>query len=98
MRSKNAKINKSELLQSLLEPNRIRILEFLHKNDSCVCELVRELKIKHSLLSHHLSTLMNLKILENEKKGRHIIYRVRDNRANCVNTVLKLINEKIDCN
>jgi ArsR family transcriptional regulator len=80
--------NKTKILQTILEPNRTRILEYLHKSDSCVCEMVRDLKIKHNLLSHHLSTLVKNGLLSNKRKGRHSIYRINNDKIDCVNKIL----------
>ncbi|MBN2100391.1 winged helix-turn-helix transcriptional regulator [Candidatus Dojkabacteria bacterium] len=86
-------------IKAVLEPKRIKILTYLYKSESCVCEMVRELKIRHNLLSHHLSTLTELGVLENRKKGRHSIYRIKDGKRKCISTILDLLNNKsADCN
>lgn len=86
-------------LKTILDPNRIIILMFMQKSESCVCEMVRELGIKHSLLSHHLSTLVDIGFLENKKNGRHSVYRIKDEKLACVNAICELLTENHpDCN
>jgi len=90
-------MNKTERIRSLkqlLEPNRIRILDYLHKSDSCVCEMVRELHIKHNLLSHHLSTLLDKGFLSNKRNGRHIIYRIKNDKMKCVDKILEFVTKQ----
>lgn len=79
-------------IHALLEPNRIHILELLLRNDSCVCEMVKELSIKHSLLSHHLQTLAESGFITNKRNGRHNVYRINEDKVFCVKTVLDLLN------
>ncbi len=86
--------NKTQILKTLMEPTRIQILDHLQKSDACVCEMVQEFDIKHNLLSHHLSTLVDLGFLLNTKKGRHSIYRIDQDRSKCVAKVLELFNSK----
>lgn len=80
-------------LQKILEPTRIKIITMLNKRDTCACEMVKALKIKHNLLSHHLSTLVETGILNNMQNGRHSIYSIKQNKKECVKLILQLINK-----
>jgi DNA-binding transcriptional ArsR family regulator len=45
-----------ESFNLLSEPNRIKILCLLGKNEKlCVCEIIEKLNLKQNLVSHHLS-------------------------------------------
>lgn len=96
MKDKNDKIH---VLQKILDPNRIRILTFLSKGESCACDMVKNLSFKHSLLSHHLSVLQKHDFVSNRRDGKHSIYVIQNSKKACVQKILALvIDEDSDCN
>ena len=67
----------SEIFQGLAYPVRLQILELLEDgNDYAVSEILEKVQIEASLLSHHLSKMKNIGILESYRKGRNIYYRL----------------------
>lgn len=85
---------KLDELQKLLVLNRIRILEVLYKKETCVCKMVSKLDMKHSLISHHLKTLVDIGYLESDRHGQHIVYKLVDSRRGMVGEILTLIHKK----
>ncbi|MBN1331918.1 winged helix-turn-helix transcriptional regulator [Candidatus Dojkabacteria bacterium] len=81
-------------LRKLLAVNRIKILSLLVKEDTCVCQMVRELDLKHSLISHHLKTLIDLGIIESTRNGKHMIYQVVPEKKQDVRDILHLAKLK----
>ncbi len=84
--------NKIAELQKLLVLNRIKILNQLAKEDTCVCKMVDKLNMKHNLISHHLKTLLDLGFITSSRNGHHIIYSLDKNKKDIVKKILKLIN------
>lgn len=82
---------KVENLQKLMVVNRIKILDLLYKEDTCVCKMVEKLGMKHNLISHHLKTLVDMGYLESNRNGQHIMYRLLDAKKNEVDQFLQLI-------
>lgn len=80
-------------LQKLLVLNRIRILNLLYQEETCVCQMVDKLGIKHNLISHHLKTLLDMGYLENNRNGQHIIYSLVEDKREIIKAVLILINK-----
>ena len=80
-------------LQKLLVLNRIKILNQLAKEDTCVCKMVDMLGMKHNLISHHLKTLLDLGFITSNRNGQHIIYSLVNDKKDIVNELLKLINK-----
>ncbi len=80
----------TKTLQKLLIENRIRILNELIHGETCVCELVEILDIKHNLLSHHLNTLNDLGFAKSNRQGRHIKYSIPEKKKLCVQKILDL--------
>jgi ArsR family transcriptional regulator len=52
------------------------ILHALQKQEMCVCELTELVKVDQSTVSKHLSILKNVGLIEDEKKGMKIFYRI----------------------
>ncbi|MBN1617723.1 helix-turn-helix transcriptional regulator [Candidatus Dojkabacteria bacterium] len=79
-------------LQKLLVTNRIKILSLLAQKDTCVCQIVKQLKLKHNLISHHLKTLVDMKYIESKRNGQHIIYRLVNSQKKGILSLLSFIN------
>lgn len=80
-------------LQKLLVPNRINILSLLDIKDTCVCEMVKVLKLKHNLVSHHLKTLVESGYLDTTRNGQHIIYGIKESKKEIVHKLLLFIKK-----
>jgi len=63
-----------EFLKIISDTNRLRILCLLTKKEICVCEIFKALQLSQNLVSHHLSRLEKLALLEKRKEGTFIIY------------------------
>lgn len=63
-------------LKAASEGVRIRILLLLMDREACVCELMEVFQMAQSRLSHHLITLRDSGLLEDEKRGKWNYYRV----------------------
>ena len=67
----------AEIFQGLAFPVRLRILELLEDGQAyAVYEILEKIEIEASLLSHHLSKMKNIGILESCRKGRNIYYKL----------------------
>ena len=82
---------KIKQLKKLLVCNRIKILKLLLERDTCVCEMVDETKLKHSLISHHLKTLIDMGFVKNTRNGQHIIYNLVEEKRKATNEIMDLI-------
>jgi ArsR family transcriptional regulator len=71
---------KSEILEALAHPNRIRILESLRPGPRCNCEIAPELGLEQSNLSRHLKILVQVGILLSWKEGLRVNFKVVDDR------------------
>lgn len=79
-------------LEKLLVTNRIKILRLLYKKDTCVCQMVNKLELKHNLISHHLKTLQDMGYIASTRNGQHIIYHLKESKKNIVENLFKLLN------
>lgn len=64
-------------LKLLGDPNRLHILNLLsNEQERCACELLDELDIKQSTLSHHMSSLKKAHLVSARKEGQWMHYRL----------------------
>jgi DNA-binding transcriptional ArsR family regulator len=69
----------TRILKVLAEPNRVHILSELMIRESCNCVLNEKLGMPSNLLSHHLRTLSDVKLITSRRDsndGRWIYYSV----------------------
>lgn len=85
---------KIESLKKILVLNRIEILKLLLEKETCVCQMVNTLNLKHNLISHHLKVLSDMGFIISRRKGQHITYRVVEDKRNLILEIMKLINYK----
>ena len=71
---------KAEFFKTLGHPVRIRILELLLEADRPVGQLVSEVGVEASHLSHQLAVLRRAGVVQGRKVGTNIVYSVVDPR------------------
>ena len=78
----------------LSEPNRIKILCLLWKDDKlCVCEIAEALGLKQNLVSHHLSMFKRIQLLDSERIWISIYYKInQQNYAKLKKLVSNILN------
>ncbi len=67
-------------MKAVSEEIRIRILLLLLDREACVCELMAVFSMAQSKLSHHLITLRDAGLLQDEKRGKWNYYRASAKR------------------
>ncbi|MBY0458657.1 MAG: metalloregulator ArsR/SmtB family transcription factor [Gemmataceae bacterium] len=65
------------LLAAIAEPTRLRVLWQLAKGPEHVGNLATLVGIRMVNMSHHLGVMRQAGVLEDEKDGRRVIYRLR---------------------
>ena len=66
----------AEMLRALAEPLRLRIVDCLRSGPKSVGELAEALKVEVVNVSHHLGVLKNAAVVQRERQGRFIVYRL----------------------
>jgi DNA-binding transcriptional ArsR family regulator len=66
----------AELLKALGEPLRLRIIDALRDGPKNVSELAGQLESEVVTVSHHLGILRHAGLVERQRQGRFIIYRL----------------------
>ncbi len=73
------------IFKALGHPARLRIVEELRAGERCVCELVDVSTGGWSTVSRHLSVLKSAGVVEDEKRGLQVYYKLS---LPCVGTFL----------
>lgn len=68
---------RAEIVKALAHPTRLFIVDELSRGERCVCELREEIGADMSTVSKHLSVLKNAGIVEDDKRGLQVFYRLR---------------------
>jgi len=71
----------AEFFSLLGDPNRLRILSVLAREELCVCDLAATLDMSESAASHQLRTLRAMRLVSYQKRGRKVFYRLQDNHV-----------------
>jgi ArsR family transcriptional regulator len=68
------------LFKALADRHRVRILNLLAAADEavCVCALMPALGLAQPTVSYHLKLLVDVGLLERERRGRFSYYRIAD--------------------
>ncbi|MCC6222699.1 MAG: helix-turn-helix transcriptional regulator [Thermoleophilia bacterium] len=72
---------KAELFRTLGHPARVRILELLRDSERSVGELQAALELDSSGTSQHLGALRRQGLVESNREGTSVFYRVKDPRT-----------------
>jgi DNA-binding transcriptional ArsR family regulator len=67
---------RAHMFKALAHPMRVFMLEKLRDRTWCVCELAAEVGIDKSVASKHLSQLKEAGLIDDEKRGTLVEYRL----------------------
>lgn len=90
MKSKVASPSCAGKLKVLSDSTRLGVLESLMTGPKNVGELMEQLDVEQSLLSHHLAVLREHGLVEATREGKTMIYQLPENVSD--STVGKAIN------
>ena len=84
---------RARIMKALAHPTRLFIVEELARGERCVCELTDMIGADVSTVSRHLSVLKQSGVVEDDKRGVQVWYRLRMpcilNFFGCIEDVLK---------
>ena len=67
---------RANVIKALAHPSRVLIAETLIDGEHCVCELTELVGADISTVSKHLSVMKNAGLVEMEKRGLNVYYRL----------------------
>lgn len=84
--------------KALADPARLRLLSFIAaqpSGEACVCYLMKPLDISQPTVSHHLKVLYDAGLLERERRGTWVYYRILPERLAALRDALVLPSETL---
>ena len=83
--------------KAIADPARLRLLSFIAaqpSGEACVCYLMKPLDISQPTVSHHLKVLYDAGLLERERRGTWVYYRIVPERLTALRDALALSSER----
>ena len=68
---------RAEILKSVSQPTRLKIIEFLRDGERCVCEIFPAIGEEQSNTSRHLNLMLSSGVLSRRKDGLKIYYAIK---------------------
>ncbi|HCC53687.1 MAG TPA: transcriptional regulator [Desulfobulbaceae bacterium] len=68
----------SQFFKAFADPTRLKILQALHLEEMCVCDLAAFLGVSESAVSHQLRLLRQMALVTNRREGPVLYYRLAD--------------------
>jgi ArsR family transcriptional regulator, arsenate/arsenite/antimonite-responsive transcriptional repressor len=80
----------SALMKALADPTRLTMMASLWKADApiCICDFTAGFGLTQSTISHHMSKLKEAGLVDSEKRGIWVYYRLRAKLAPSTRQVL----------
>jgi ArsR family transcriptional regulator len=69
----------SELMKALADPTRLTMMASLWKAQApiCICDFTAGMELSQPTISHHMAKLKEAGLVESDKKGIWVYYRLR---------------------
>ncbi len=87
--------NIARIFKALSDETRLRILALLSSGELCVCDLMAALELPQSTVSRHLAYLRNAGLVDDERRGVWMFYRLKQESA-LGNELLLLLIAKLN--
>jgi ArsR family transcriptional regulator, arsenate/arsenite/antimonite-responsive transcriptional repressor len=86
---------RAELMKALADPTRLTMIASLWKAGGpvCICDFVAGLDLTQPTISHHMAKLKDAGLVESEKRGIWVYYRLRDKLPTATR---KLLSQLLD--
>lgn len=70
----------ADLMKALADPTRLTMVASLVKADApiCICDFTAGLELSQPTISHHMAKLKEAGLVDSEKRGIWVYYRIRD--------------------
>ena len=87
--------SRAKVLKALAHPARLKLVDELTAHDEvCVCDLTEAVGSDMSTVSRHLAQLKNAGIVDSEKHGQMVFYRLR---VQCLGNLFACIESVVKC-
>jgi ArsR family transcriptional regulator len=84
---------RAEILKALAHPTRLWMVDQLARGEVCVCQFVEAVGVDFSTISKHLAVLKRAGLVEDERRGKQVFYRLR---MPCVTGFFRCVDQVLD--
>lgn len=89
-------VARAKIIKAMAHPTRLFLVDELARSgERCVCELTEMVGADMSTVSRHLTILKNVGIVEDERRGAQVYYRLR---VRCVLNFFECVESVMQCN
>jgi DNA-binding transcriptional ArsR family regulator len=87
---------RARIIKAMAHPARLFIVDELgRRGERCVCELTEMIGTDISTVSRHLTLLKHAGIIEDQKRGSQVYYKLR---VRCVMDFFECVESVMECN
>lgn len=72
----NDYLSESNIFKALSEPIRLQIIDLLSSGELCACDILKNLSVSQSTLSHHMKALIDSELLTAQKRATWMYYSI----------------------
>ncbi|MGE4424098.1 MAG: ArsR/SmtB family transcription factor [Pseudodesulfovibrio sp.] len=84
---------RAKVMKGMAHPSRLMMVDALSRGERCVCDLQELVGADMSTVSKHLTVLKKAGIVEDERRGKQVYYRLKVpcilNFFHCVESVIE---------
>ena len=80
--------------KALGDENRIKIMDMLSNGEICACEILLELDITQSTLSHHMKILCDCSLVIPRRAGKWTFYSLNKDKVKAMKSFINVITTK----
>jgi len=86
-------LDRVRVFKAMAHPSRLRMLEAISEREQCVCELQQLIGADISTVSKHLALLKQAGLVQDEKRGTWVYYRLL---CPCLKTFMKCVDSVLE--
>ena len=88
----------THFFRALADENRLKIVDMLSCGEICACEILCELRITQSTLSHHMKILCECSLVNPRREGKWTFYSLNKGAVESMKNFINAItSNKEDC-
>lgn len=81
------------IFKALCDETRLKILQMLTKGKTCACKILEEFCFTQPTLSYHMKQLTDSGLVDGEKDGKWVYYKINCERVKLLKEFIATINE-----
>ena len=86
--------HEAKIFKALSDPIRLRMVALLLEGDLCVCDLMAVLELPQSTVSRHLANLRHAGLVEDERRGVWMFYRLASSSCPLQQELISLLERQ----